>query len=145
MDFIDAFGIEQLLHNTLLDSQESKQTGACGWDPTHGGLMVAKIGGDIWGWDGSRSLLAPLGGRSGESLASRRGQNKRGVHGSAIDPVHLGVISFKCAHVATGCLIVPQFPTKVDCGESRHLCDDTVCPDPVCKLSKDRVPGPPGP
>ena len=35
--------------------------------------------------------------------------------------------------------MLPHFPLNVDYGESRHLCDDPGCPDPVQKLSTGSV------
>ena len=46
-------------------------------------------------------------------------------------PTCCHVVCFKRTLVATFC---SHFPVKARQGESRHFCDDPVCPDPVWKL-----------
>jgi len=78
------------------------------------------------GEDQLRMLTAPL------SPASRRGRDRPGLHGGAANPLTSGHLSLSGR---TCCRTLPHFPMEVDYGESRHFCDDPVCPDPVRKLS----------
>ena len=70
--------------------------------------------------------------------AFRRGRDRQGSHRGAANPLHFAVVCFKCAHVDTCCHILPHFLRKVDYGESRHFCDDPVCPDPRLEAVKGR-------
>ena len=56
------------------------------------------------------------------------GTNGFSTEGSQIHNILLYVVS--SAHMS------PHLPTTVDYGESRHFCDDPVCPDPIWKLPK---------
>ena len=71
------------------------------------------------------------------SPASRRGRDKRGFHRRSTNPLHFVIHCSKCAHftaiscnmfsyVATFCI---HFPVTIHYGESRHFCEDPVCPD----------------
>ena len=65
------------------------------------------------------------------SLASRRGQDKRGVHRRATDPLHFAIVCVECAYVATFrhmlshfaicCHILPTTSHKSSSGEIAAL------------------------
>ena len=70
------------------------------------------------------------------SPASRRGRDKHCFHTRGTNPLHFAIVCFKvtCCHMLrTFC---PHFPMNVHYRESRHFCEDPICPDPVWKLSR---------
>ena len=46
-----------------------------------------------------------------------------------------GTVPAFCHRYHARCHVLLDFPVKVDRGKPRRFCDDTVCPDPVWKLS----------
>ena len=84
------------------------------------------------------SMRLPTVFRQPQSLASRWGRDRRGLHrGATNPPPRFAASCSMCAHVATCCRMSPRSPVKVHQGESRHFCDDPVCPDPVRKRPID--------